>query len=96
VEYFIGDLAIPSGSVIGTNSWEVPDDPKGFYPFTSSFEQSIYGAYFARRDIILVLIGTINYGEGIIILDATYHVDDNNAFSDMLFYNMISFNKHRG
>jgi beta-galactosidase len=39
---------------------------------------------------VLVLLGTIDYGKGKILLDATYPVDDNNPFSDLLFYNMLS------
>ncbi len=38
---------------------------------------------------LLVLLGIIDYGKGKIILNPSYHVDDDNAFSDMLFYNMI-------
>ena len=38
---------------------------------------------------LLVLLGVIDYGKGKIILNPCYHVDDDNAFSDMLFYNMI-------
>ena len=32
---------------------------------------------------------TVTDGKGNIILTPCYHVDDDNAFSDMLFYNMI-------
>jgi len=35
------------------------------------------------------LIGAIQYGNGKVILDASYWVDDNHALNDMLFYNFI-------
>ena len=38
---------------------------------------------------VLVLLGTIDYGRGKIILAPSYPVDGNNAFNDMLFFNMI-------
>ena len=90
VDYFIGDQAIPGGETIGTNSWEVPGDPRGFYPFKSGYRQGAYGAYFARHDTLLVIIGTIDYGKGMIVLDATYPIDEDNVFNDMLFYKLIS------
>jgi hypothetical protein len=102
LDYYIGDQAVPSKSTIGTNSWEVPDDPQGFYPFESSYLQTAYGAHFARPDKFQyspdlpddrhstsVLIGAIQYGKGKVILDASYWVDDNHALNDMLFYNFI-------
>jgi hypothetical protein len=105
LDYYIGDRAVPFKSTIGTNSWEVPSDPQGFYPFESPYLQTSYGAHFARPDKFQyspdlpddkhstsVLIGAIQYGKGKIILDASYWVDDNHALNDMLFYNFI---KHR-
>jgi hypothetical protein len=102
LDYYIGDRAIPSKSTIGTNSWEVPGDPQGFYPFESPYLQTAYGAHFARPDKFQyspdlpddkhstsVLIGAIQYGKGKVILDASYWVDDNHALNDMLFYNFI-------
>lgn len=102
LDYYIGDRAVPSKSTIGTNSWEVPDDPQGFYPFESQYLQTSYGAHFARPDrfqysedlpddrhSVSVLIGAIQYGKGKVILDASYWVDDNHALNDMLFYNFI-------
>jgi hypothetical protein len=104
LDYFIGNRAVPSKSTIGTNSWEVPNDPQGFYPFESPYLQTAYGAHFARPDkfqyspdlpddrhSISVLIGAIQYGNGKIILDASYWVDDNHALNDMLFYNFINY-----
>jgi hypothetical protein len=104
LDYYIGDRAVPSKSTIGTNSWEVPGDPQGFYPFESPYPQTAYGAHFARPDkfqyspdlpddkhSISVLIGAIQYGKGKVILDASYWVDDNHALNDMLFYNFINY-----
>ena len=90
LDYFIGDQAVPSGSTIGTNSWEVTGDPYGFWPFESPYSQTAYGAYFARTEKLYVLIGQINYGSGYILLVPTYPVGVDNAFTDMLFYNLIS------
>ena len=106
VDHFVGPLSIANSGTIGTNSWEVPADPKGFYPFKSNYPLSAYGLYMARpwlcRNIavgsrmheleptLLVLLGTIDYGKGKIILNPCYRIDDDNAFSDMLFYNMIT------
>jgi hypothetical protein len=102
LDYYIGNRAVPSKSTIGTNSWEVPNDPRGFYPFESPYLQTAYGAHFARPDRFQysedlpddrhstsVLIGAIQYGNGKVILDASYWVDDNHALNDMLFYNFI-------
>jgi hypothetical protein len=108
LDYFIGDQALPSGSTISTNSWEVPADPQGFYPFESPYLQTSYGAHFARPDkfeysedlpddrhSISVLIGAIQYGKGKVILDASYWVDHNHALNDMLFYNFIVRNEEK-
>ncbi|ARV16586.1 hypothetical protein [Polaribacter sp. SA4-12] len=89
IDHFVGDQAIPSKSTIGTNSWEVPGNPKGFYPFEANYPQKAYGAWFARPDKLLVLIGEISYGEGKIILHPSYHIDEENAFNDLLFFNII-------
>lgn len=89
IDYFLGKQAIPNGSVIGTNSWEVPCDPVGFAPFESNYEQQSFGAFFFSPDKLLTLIGSIKYGKGKIILAPSYPVDLENAFSDLLFYNMI-------
>jgi hypothetical protein len=88
--HFIGGQSIPSGSTIGTNSWEVPEDPRGFAPFESSYPQTSYGAQFQRPDQLLTLVGSVQYGKGEIILAPGYTVDMDNAFSDLMFYNMLS------
>lgn len=88
--HFIGSQSIPSGSTIGTNSWEVPEDPKGFAPFESAYPQTSYGIEFQRPDQLLTLLGCVQYGKGEILLAPGYPVDLNNAFSDLLFYNMLS------
>lgn len=90
IDHFIGDQAIPSKSTIGTNSWEVPGDPSGFYPFKANYPQTSYGAFFARHSDLVTTLGTIKYGKGLIILNPSYWIDDNHAFTDMLFYNLIS------
>jgi hypothetical protein len=55
----------------------------------SNYPQKAYGGWFARPDVVLVLFGEIEYGNGKIILAPSYPVDDDNAFNDMLFFNMI-------
>ena len=89
LDYFCGDRPVPSGSTIGTNSWEVPGNPYGFYPFASDYSPKVFGTYFARHDNILVLTGTLSYGNGTIILNSTYPVNDTDAFNDLLFYNLL-------
>ncbi len=89
IDALIGDQAIPGKTTIGTNSWEVSGNPKGFYPFESKYPQTAYGAWMARHDTFLVLLGEIEYGLGKIILAPTYPVDENNAFNDLLFFNII-------
>jgi hypothetical protein len=90
LSHFVDDKAIPNNSVIGTNSWEVPEDPKGFAPFESSFEQTSYGVQFNRPDKILTLLGKIRYGKGEIVLAPGYDVGHDTAFNDLLFYKLIS------
>lgn len=113
LDQFVGDYAIPSGSVISTRSWEVPGNPHGFYPFKSYYDQKVFGLYVARSVYIepkwgdlqgsgsfltqtytednqlLVLLASIQYGKGEIYLTPSYPVDENNAFNDMLFFNLI-------
>jgi hypothetical protein len=91
IDHFAGNKALPGFSTIGTNSWEVPGDPFGFYPFISNYPQKAYGAWFARPDTLLVLLGEINYGKGKILLAPSYPVDANEAFNDMIFFNLIKF-----
>jgi hypothetical protein len=90
LDTFIGNQAIPSKTAIGTNSWEVPSDPKGFYPFVSSYPQQSHGAFLFRPDQLITLTGSVQYGKGKIILAPSYPVDLNNSLSDLLFYNMIT------
>ena len=101
----MGNRSTGNNGTIGTNSWEVPSDPTGFYPFESEYPLSAYGMYLSRpwlckqpalgermlelEPTMLVLLGVIDYGKGKIILNPCYHLDDDNAFTDMLFYNMI-------
>jgi beta-galactosidase len=82
-------IAVPSSYTIGTNSWEANSDPVGFEPFTSNYPQKSHGAFFFRPENMLTLMGEISYGKGRIILAPSYPIDDNNAFNDMLFYNLI-------
>jgi len=89
LDHFVGDQSIPSGKTIGTTSWEVPGDPMGFAPFKSSYKLGAYGAYLARPNVLRVLIGTMDYGKGKIILSPAYPVDSDNAFNDLLFFNII-------
>ena len=111
LDHFAGDMSTGNRGTISTNSWEVPADPAGFYPFESDHPLSAYGLYMSRpwlckqpalgprmfelEPTLLVLLGAIDYGEGKIILNPCYQVDEDNAFSDMLFYNMI-FKAARG
>ena len=90
LDTYIGNQAIPSKTCIGTNSWEVAADPKGFYPFVSNYPQQSNGAFFFRPEELLTLLGTIQYGKGKIILAPSYNVDEQQAFNDLLFFKMIS------
>ena len=104
LDHFIGKQAVPGGSVIGTNAWEIPADPTGFYPFESARPMSVYGLYMARPWLcrippknpadnmpsMLVLIGAVDYGKGKIVLDATYPIAADSPLSDMLFFNILS------
>ena len=89
LDNIIGNLAIPSISCIGTNSWEVPNDPIGFEPFVSNFRQKSYGAFFFRPDKLLTLCGEIFYGKGSIVLAPGFPVDDENTFNNLIFFNLI-------
>lgn len=96
---FLGSQSIPSHGVISTRSWEVTGDPKGFWPFESKYAHHVYSAYFAHKqqsdshfnddNNTLVVMGGIDYGKGHIILSSAYFVDEDNAFTDMLFFGMI-------
>lgn len=99
IDMFAGDQPIPSGGVISTRSWEASGDPVGFYPFRSNYRQRAYGLYFAHqykrnplfkdRNNTLVTYGEIEYGKGRILLNTSYWVDLDNAFADLLFFNMV-------
>jgi beta-galactosidase len=94
IDYFPGDQAIPGKSTIGTNSWELgglslKNVQQGFWPFRSKFQTRAYGAHLARPDIMLVMIGELEYGKGRILLDAAYTIDQDHPFTDLLFYNKI-------
>lgn len=103
IDYFNGGRAVPSGFTVSTNSWEVPGDPRGFFPFESNFPRKAFGLYMARPwtarapatkaadtpPTLLVLIGAIEYGKGLILLSPSYPVDDNNAWNDLLFFNEL-------
>lgn len=86
---FLGENIIPSGSVVSTNSWEVPDSPLGFYPFESTYQTKIYGLHMANPDDIKFLLANLKYGRGNIILNPGYEVDYNNPFCDLLFFNIL-------
>ncbi len=105
MDHFVGYDSTANSGVIGTTSWEVPSDPIGFYPFVSDYKMGVYGVYMCRpwlckippigyrmkevQPTMAVLMGTLDYGSGKIILNPCYTVDQDNAFCDMLFYNMI-------
>jgi hypothetical protein len=98
IDHFIGNQAVTSKTIIGTNSWEFSEDPRGFYPFESNYKKTAYGLYFARQEVnnketnptLLVLLATIDYGKGKIVLLPSYAIDAGTAFNDLLFYNLIS------
>lgn len=102
IDHFVGDQGLPSKCTLSSNGWEVPGNPVGFYPFESKNKLGAYGLFFARPDrdarafpdsanpSLLVLLGTIEYGKGKIVLAPSYSVDANHAFNDMLFYNLIA------
>lgn len=105
LDHFNGYSSIANKGTIGTNAWEVSSDPVGFYPFESEFSTSVYGLFMSRpwvgkepaasiriHDVsptMLVTLATIDYGKGKIIICPGYNVDEQNAFTDMLFYNII-------
>jgi hypothetical protein len=102
IDHFVGDQGLPRKCTLTSNGWEVPGNPVGFYPFESKNKLGAYGIFFARPDrdakafpdsanpSLLVLLGTIDYGKGKIVLAPSYPVDANHAFNDMLFYNLIA------
>ncbi len=59
-------------------------DYKDIYPEQQSRK------YFTSAQEVLVLIGEITYGKGSLLLQASYPVDENSAFSDMLFFGLLT------
>ncbi|MFI3322685.1 MAG: glycoside hydrolase family 2 TIM barrel-domain containing protein [Rikenellaceae bacterium] len=102
---FISERPTIGGTTIGTTSWEVSGNPYGFYPFQSNFKTTAYGLYLSRpwlckiaplgyrmeeiEPTVAVTLASIEYGKGKIILNPCYWIDENNAFTDMLFFNMV-------
>ncbi|MFI3289736.1 MAG: glycoside hydrolase family 2 TIM barrel-domain containing protein [Rikenellaceae bacterium] len=105
LDRFVGLESTSNHGTIGTTSWEVTVDPLGFYPFESKYNTIAHGLYMSRpwlcktpaigyrmkelQPTLAVTLATISYGEGEIILNPCYWVDENCAFTDMLFFNMI-------
>ena len=105
LDHYLGYNSTANKGTIGTTSWEINKDPFGFYPFESEYKMKVYGLYmsrpwlckfpaigFRRNEIqptLTVTLAEIEYGKGKIILNPCYWVDDNNAFTDLLFYNLI-------
>ncbi len=102
LDHFVGDQVVPGKAILGTCGWEVPSDPVGFYPFSSKHRLTTYGVYVARpwtasgppgKDdalpTLLVLCGCIEYGKGRILLTPGYPIDEEQAFNDLLFFNML-------
>lgn len=90
ISQFAGEQAIPSRSVIGTNSWEPRGNPEGFYPFKSKYACHVHGLWMARHDVMRVLMASIDYGKGQLILNPSYKLDTDNLLSSMIFYNILS------
>ena len=101
ISVFGGNQVIYKSKVISSRSWEVSGDPIGFFPFRSDYKKNIYGLYFAHQNKrnpkfnddnnTLVTYGEIEYGNGKILLSASYIVDEENAFTDLLFFNILDF-----
>ncbi len=51
IDHVVGDQVVPSKTVVGANSWEVPGAPVGFHPFSSRHKLSVYGLYMARKTL---------------------------------------------
>lgn len=93
---YVGGNAFPGGDIVSTNGWECPGSPMGFYPFKSTYPITSYGACLFRGPFLnwsapdlTILLGSVSYGRGKIILNPCYTVDENNAFTDLLFFNFI-------
>jgi hypothetical protein len=102
IDHVVGEQGLPGKRIVSSNGWEVPGSPVGFYPFESTNQLGAYGLFVARPDrqagafpetaspSLLVLLGSIDYGKGKIMLAPSYPVDANHAFNDMIFYNLIA------
>lgn len=104
IDVFGGNQVMHESKIISTRSWEASGSPRGFYPFRSDYKQRAYGIYFAHQykkdtrfndgNNTLVTYGEIEYGKGKILLNTSYWVDENNAFTDLLFFNILDhYNK---
>ena len=105
IDHYAGYESTSNSGTIGTTAWEVTGDPLGFYPFESEHKITAHGLYMCRpwlcrepaigfryaevQPTLTVTLATINYGKGKIILNPCYWVEEDNAFTDLLFYNMI-------
>ncbi|MFR9580525.1 MAG: hypothetical protein SNH80_07485, partial [Rikenellaceae bacterium] len=106
IDHYVGYESTLNRGTIGTTSWEVSGDPVGFYPFESEHKVTAHGLYmcrpwlckepaigYRRREVqptLAVTLASIEYGKGKIILNPCYWVDEDNAFADMLFYNILT------
>lgn len=100
IDTFGGNQVMHKSHIISTRSWETDGDPVGFYPFTSKHKIHTYGLYFAHqykrnenfknKNNVLITYGEIEYGRGRILINTSYWVDNENAFSDLLFFNMLN------
>ncbi len=105
LDHFVGNESTANRGTIGTTSWEVTGDPRGFYPLESEYNTTVQGLYMCRpwlcktpaigyrmkeiQPTLTVTLATIEYGKGSIILNPCYWVDKKSAFTDMLLFNMI-------
>jgi len=79
-----------------------PQEVHGLYIARTAYPEPIWGGLAGKGEYLqsiftsdrelLVLLGMIHYGKGKIILAPSYPVDDDNAFNDMLFFNLIMKN----
>ena len=101
IDVFAGKQTLAQSGVISTRSWEATGNPRGFFPFRSKYKQRAYGLYFAHQykrngnfteaNNTLVTYGELEFGKGRILLNTSYWVDENTAFSDLLFFNMLAY-----
>ena len=82
---------MPFGSpLVSLSSWETANDLNSFSPFASQYKTGVYGIYHARPEILRTIIGTVEYGKGLIILHPSLPVDSESPFNDFLFYNLLT------